>query len=128
MAFGMVASVSLSFAAGFVLAGAWPVLPWSLLEVSVLAGAFACIARRAGDWERLTVDGDRVTVERQRAGRIERCDWNRRWVRVAVVQDRRGALSRVMLEGGGRTLEFGALMAPAARGEMARQLRRLVAR
>jgi uncharacterized membrane protein len=128
MAFALVASVSLGFGAGFVAAGAWPVLPWSLLEVGVLAVAFACMARRAGDWERLTVDGDRVIVERQRAGRRERCEWNRRWLRVAVAPDRQGLPARLVLEGGGRSVEFGALLPAQARGEVAGQLRRLVAR
>ena len=127
MAFALVASVSLSFGAGFVAAGAWPVLPWSLLEVAVLAVAFACIARRAGDWESLTVDGDRVIVLRERAGRVERCEWNRRWLRVAVMPDGRGQPGHLLLEGGGRSVEFGALLPAEARSEVVRQLRRLVA-
>ena len=127
-AFGLLATVSLALGAGFVAAGAWPVLPWSLVEVTVLAVAFACLARRAGDWERLTVDGDRVIVERRRAGRIERCEWNRHWLRVEVVPGRLGERDGVRLTGDGRSVEFGALLPQAARDEVAGQLKRLVAR
>jgi len=127
-AFGLLASVSLGLGAGFVVAGAWPVLPWSLVEVTVLAVAFACMARRAGDWERLTVDGDRVIVERGRGGRIERCEWNRHWLRVDIVPGRHGARDGLRLTGGGRSVEFGELLPAATRDEIAQQLRRLTAR
>ena len=40
------------------------------------------IERRASDWERLTVAGDRVIVERVAAGAAERREFNRHWLRV----------------------------------------------
>jgi len=127
-AFGLLASVCLALGAGFVVVGAWPVLPWSLVEVTVLAVAFACIARRAGDWERLTVDGDRVIVERRRGGRTERCEWNRHWLRVEAMPGVRGASDGMRITGDGRSVEFGALLPQAERDEVARTLQRLVAR
>lgn len=127
-AFALVASVSLGFGGGFVAAGAWPVLPWSLLEITVLGVAFACMARRAGDWERLTVDGDRVIVERHQAGHVERREWNRRWLRITAPAEGAGQPQRLLLEGGGESVEFGALLPAKARAEVAQQLRRLVAR
>ena len=38
--FGALAAGSLAMAIGFVAAGVWPVLPWSILELSALAAAF----------------------------------------------------------------------------------------
>ena len=55
--FGLLAAVSLTLASAFVAAGAWMVLPYSLVELGVLAFAFRYIERRAMDWERLTVAG-----------------------------------------------------------------------
>ena len=86
LVFGALALVSLGLALVFALAGAWPVLPYAALEVGVLAVAFACVERHAGDWERLTVVGDRVVVERAVAGRQERREFNRLWVRVEVTR------------------------------------------
>ena len=70
--FGLLAAVSLTLASAFVAAGAWMVLPYSVLELGVLAFAFRYIERRAMDWERLTVAGDRVIVERCVGGTRER--------------------------------------------------------
>jgi uncharacterized membrane protein len=73
MVFGALAAVSLGVALLFALAGAWPVLLYSFLELAVLGFAFRHVDMRADDWERLTIAGDRVVVERS-AGDL------RRWV------------------------------------------------
>ena len=124
-AFCLIAVVSLGLGAGFVVAGAWPVLPYSLLEITVLAVAFACLERRARDFERLTVDGDRVIVERVRGGRFVRHEWNRRWVRIETIAGRDGLPTRMVLRSGGQACEFGAALAAARRVEVAQKLRRL---
>ncbi len=64
--FALLASVSLIVALSFAVVGAWPVLPYSVLELACLAAAFAIVERRARNWERLTVAGDRVIVESAR--------------------------------------------------------------
>jgi uncharacterized membrane protein len=124
-AFCLIAAVSLALGIGFVVAGAWPVLPYSLVEISVLAGAFACLERRARDWERLTVDGERVIVERVRGGQVDRREWNRQWVRVETTAGRDGLPTRMVLRSAGQACEFGAALAARRRGEVAQALRRL---
>jgi uncharacterized membrane protein len=123
--FAALAAVSLTLAAGFAYVGAWLVLPYSLLELTVLAGAFFYIERRAGDWERLSVAGDTVTVERSLRGKIERRVWNRYWLRVETTQDRFGEPARIVLEGAGERFEFGGLLPQGERGAVARDLRRV---
>jgi uncharacterized membrane protein len=124
-AFCLIAAVSLGLGVGFVVVGAWPVLPYSLLEVSVLAVAFVCLERRARDFERLTVEGDRVIVERVRGGKVDRHEWNRRWLRIETTAGRDGQPVRMMLRSAGQECEFGAALAAGRRGEVARALRRL---
>src|SRR4029453_161737 len=70
--FGALAAVSLALAAAFAVVGAWPVLPYSVLEMVVLGCAFYYFERRAEDWERLAIAGDRVVVEQAAGGKRER--------------------------------------------------------
>ena len=120
--FACLASVSLGFAVAFCVAGAWPILPWSMVEVSVLATAFVVLERRSGDCERLAIAGDRVIVDRVRAGRRERREYNRFWLRVSVDMD--GRAPRVALAYRGRAEEVGALLPGDDRVAFGRELRR----
>jgi uncharacterized membrane protein len=121
-AFCLVAGASLALGVAFVVAGAWPVLPWSLAEITVLGVAFACLDRRSRDWERLTVQGDSVVVERMRGGRLVRREWSRYWLRVEA-----GSARGLLLRSGADACEFGAELPAEARGEVVAQLRRLLA-
>ncbi len=126
--FALLATVSLGFGGAFLAAGAWPVLPWSVVEIAALGAAFAWQARAARDWERLTVQGDRVVVDRRWHGRLDHREWNRQWLRIEYAPERLGKRACVVLAGGGPPLEFGALLSTAARGQLARRLRVLAAR
>ena len=82
--FGSLCVVSFSLALGFAAFGAWMVLPYSALEMTVLYLAFRWFERHATDWERVSVSDDRVVVERERAGVRSRREFNRFWVRVEM--------------------------------------------
>jgi uncharacterized membrane protein len=118
MLFATLAAASFGFALAFAAVGAWLVLPYSALEIGLLAAAFAYFERRAGDWERLTVIGDRVVLERSVAGRTTRHEWNRPWLVVAL--DERGGVRL-----GREAVEFGGALAQAERASVARTLRQL---
>ncbi len=92
-AFGLAAAASFAVALAFVVAGAWPVLPYSALEIALLGVAFVWVERRAGEWERVTVAGDRVIVERAGRGRLDRREFNRWWLRVELDEARRASRS-----------------------------------
>lgn len=123
--FGALAAVSLALAVAFAAAGAWLVLPYSLLEMAVLACAFAWFDRHAHDWERLTVAGDRVIVERSEGRTRERREFNRYWLRVEVDEPGFGGSPRVVLQGGGATCEFGHALPVPERLAVVRELRQL---
>jgi uncharacterized membrane protein len=124
--FGALALASLGLAVGFALAGAWLVLPYAMLEVGVLAVAFACFEQHAGDWERLSVLGDRVVVERDVAGRRERREFNRFWLRVEVSERGMSRAPHVTLHSAGVACPFGEALPARERMAVARDLRRLV--
>jgi uncharacterized membrane protein len=126
--FAALATASLALATAFAVAGAWPVLAYSLLEVGVLACAFAWWDRHAQDWERLVIAGDSVIVERSAGSKRERREFDRHRLRVDVEQGGAGwsgHAPRVVLRGGGAACEFGHALPAAERLAVARQLRRL---
>jgi uncharacterized membrane protein len=124
--FGSLATVSIGVATAFAAAGAWMILPYSLAELGALFWAFRFFERGAGDWERLTVNGDRVVLETRRRGEVERHEFNRLWVRVG----RAGARSeaRVVLRYSGRDVEFGNHLPPTDRRRVARELESVLGR
>ena len=123
--FGALAAVSLALAAAFAAVGAWPVLPYSALEIVLLGCAFYCVERRAGDWERLTIAGDRVVVEQVAGGKRERHEFNRYWLRVEVDPGGFGRSPQVILRTGSDAWGFGSALPVAERLAVARELRRL---
>jgi len=123
--FGALAATSLILALAFAMVGAWPVLPYSLLEIGLLGCAFRYFERRAGDWERLTVTGDRVVVEQESGGRRKRHEFNRYWMRVEVDPAGFGRSRQLTLRGGGTSWVFGNALPVPERLAVARELRRM---
>jgi uncharacterized membrane protein len=93
--------------------------------LSVLAGAFYFVGRRAADWERLTGVGDRVIFERSQDGRQTRREWNRPWVRAEMTAPRFGHAGRLLLCCGSEQWEFGEALPPQEKSAVARELKRL---
>ena len=114
-------------AIAFAAIGAWPVVPYSVLEIAGLGGAFYWVGRHANDWERLTVVGDRVLVERESCGRRECHEFNRCWLRVEMEPAGFGRSPRLTLHSAGKSCQFGGDLAVAERAGVARELRRLSA-
>jgi uncharacterized membrane protein len=123
-AFWLVAVPSGLIAAGFAALGAWPILPFIGLELAALFVAFRCFARAAGDYERVTIRGDRLVVEAHTRGRVRRFESNRYWTQVVVRRDVRSC--QVALRSHGREIEFGTLLDEGARLAAARRLQDLL--
>lgn len=117
-----IACVAFGIALVFAWLGAWLVLPFAGLEVGLLAWAFRELERHAQDYERISICGDRVLVERRDAEQVSREEFNRYWARLVTVSDPRGA-ARVLLRSHGRQVELGRALAPEARAIMLYELR-----
>jgi len=125
LVFGALAATSFTLALAFAAAGAWVVLPYSALEIGVLACAFAWFERHAGDCQRVVVIGDRVVVDEATGRTRRRREFNRYWLRVEVEPAGQGRAPRVFLRGGGASWEFGHALPGPERLAVARELRRL---
>jgi len=122
LVFGSLGLFTLLVATGFVLAGAWPVLPFAGIECIALFLAYCWLQRHDRDYELIAIDGDNVVVETQNGGKVERRQLSRYWARV-VIEDEAGRRTRVFLRSHGRELEFGRLLSDDAKTSLARRLR-----
>jgi len=126
--FASVCAVSFGLAVGFAALGAWLVLPYSALEMAVLYLAFRWFERRASDWERVSVCGDRVILERDRGGVYTRREFNRFWARVELEEP--GGPNRpprLTLRFAAQRVPFGDELPAEERVAVARSLRRALA-
>ena len=121
-------ALSFGFALMFAARGAWPVLPYSALEMAVLFWAFHRYGRRLADWERVTVSGDRVIVESERSGVRTRRVFNRRWLRVEFEERGFGRPPALALRYAGERTVVGDALPAGERVRLGRELRRALAR
>lgn len=113
-------TVSLGIAVFFWVRGALLVMPFAWLEIIAVGIAFAIYGRHAADGERISLEGSCLVVEREIAGKLERAEFDRGWVRV---EPKAGDRSLIMLSAQGRSVEVGRYMRPELRPALASEIR-----
>ena len=125
LVFGFILFVSLGIATGFyVVFGAWPVLPYAALEMTVLYFAFRYMDRHAADYERITIQGGTVAIESHVGRDVTRLELNRYWAKVVCDADG----SRLALRSHGREIAVGRHLCEERRLCLARELKRELGR
>lgn len=119
LVFAFLFAVSIGIASGFAWLGAWPILPFAGLEMLVLYAAFRYMDRRAADFERIAIAGDRLEVEVREAGRLATYELNCSWARLV---SEGGA--RLALRSHGREIEIGRHRSAEQRRELGREIGR----
>ena len=122
-----IASVTFGIALTFAWLGAWLVLPFAGLEIGVLVWAFRHVARHAQDYEKITIQGDCLTVECRSVERVTRHEFNRCWARVMLEPAAHGEC-RIALRSHGRQVELGRYLNSAQRQALAKELRMQLSR
>lgn len=100
--------------------GAAYVLPFAVVELVALGAALLFHARHATDLEFIGLRPDLIRVERSRGGRVERLEFNPRWVRV---EPQRHDGSLIRLSGQGRSVDVGQFVRPEWRRRLADEFR-----
>ena len=113
--------VSLGIGVFFWVQGATLVLAFAGLEITLVGLAFLAYARHATDGEWISLQGTSLVVEKESAGRRERAEFSRQWVRV---EPKSGDHSLIELSGQGRSIEVGRFVRPELRQVLAREIRR----
>ena len=106
-AFSTISLIALGISVGFALIGAWPVLPFTGIELVALFYAFKFVLLHAGDYERLTIHGDKVVVELHESGHDNQVELNSYWAQVVMECMPDGNCRRLALRSHGREIEFG---------------------
>ena len=70
MAYGLMCLFSFAVASGFVMAGMWQVLLFTVLEMTAVAAAFLHFARHATDYEHIVLAEGKLLVEQVSAGKM----------------------------------------------------------
>ncbi|MFN7155306.1 MAG: DUF2244 domain-containing protein [Acidovorax sp.] len=112
--------VSLGIATFFWVLGARLVMPFAWLEIVAVGIAFAMYGRHAADGERISLQGSRLVVELETAGKLERAEFDRSWVRV---EPKTGDRSLITLSAQGRSVEVGRYVRPELRPALASEIR-----
>jgi uncharacterized membrane protein len=113
-------ALSLTIALLFAWRGAWLVLPFALVEVTVLALAFFLHARHAGDYERIVSEPGRLRVEAHLGQQLRVAEYSPSWVRVEYSGARR---SQIRLVAGRQRVEVGRFVPDHRKPVLARELR-----
>jgi len=97
-------TLSLIVASFFLYQGVWLILPFTLLELAVLAIALLIYARHATDYERIDIRQGELLVETSNAGKVMQFVFNPSWVRVDSVLNSQKLIS---INYQGQVLEIG---------------------
>ena len=97
-------TLSLIVASFFLYQGVWLILPFTLLELVVLAIALLIYARHATDYERIDIRQGELLVETSSAGKVMQFVFNPSWVRVDSVLNSQKLIS---INYQGQVLEIG---------------------
>lgn len=120
-------TVSLVMGAFFIYVGAWVILPFSLLELSVLLACMYYCLRRAQRQEVITVTEDHVTVEQGRQKPEASKQFIRFWSQFIVTPARHPwSACQVSIRSHGEELELGDFLNKEDKTLLVNELKRVV--
>ncbi|CAN1529830.1 COG5488 Integral membrane protein [Methylophilaceae bacterium] len=122
------AGIALVVALGFLHIGAWLVLPFAGLEIVAFAYAFHSVYLHADDFDSITIESDRVVVEKRNVKEITTTVFQRYWAQVnvrdvAMIKGSNGKCG-LFISSHGNEVEFGRnFINDEQRSQLARDLR-----
>lgn len=87
-----IVSFSLLVAIFFLMIGVWMIIIFTLIELTVLTIALCVYTRHAIDYEKITIIGKQILVERSWGGKVEVEELNAVWAKLVHKKDSRGGL------------------------------------
>lgn len=112
-------------AIGFSFIGAWLVLPFVGLEIFALGYAFYNVNRHNDDFERISIDGDNLLVERCTGQQVSLHTLSPYWAKLVRHESPNGEL-RLGLLSHGKEIEIGRYLTRKQRESLAEQLQKRI--
>jgi len=122
-AFLIVAGFTLAIAFAFFLQGAWLVLPFAGAELIALYICLRYVWLHSADYERLTIDHDKVLVEKHAPGLDMHIELNGYWSKVVMDYWPDGYCRRLALCSHGKEIEFGKFLSSEEKLNVGRLLK-----
>jgi uncharacterized membrane protein len=127
LAFLLIVCVCIGIASVFALMGMWPVLPFAGAEMLVVGIGFYLSVRSGLESEVVSIDGDRVAVERGSEPDRQRLELQRAWAKIRLLPPKiRWYPSRLVIGSHGKAVELGGFLNEQERLQLADQLRRVI--
>ena len=102
----VLAIVMLVVSIGFIHVGAWLVMPFAGLELLAFAIAFYHVNLHSADYESITIEADRVIVEKRGYRNESSAVFQRYWTQVSL-RESFGGRSALYIGSHGKEVEFG---------------------
>ncbi|MDP3621391.1 MAG: DUF2244 domain-containing protein [Polynucleobacter sp.] len=80
--YASIVAFSLMVAGYFWLFGVWMILIFTCIEITALTIALYIYSRHALDYEKITIDGKRLQIEKSWGGKVDTLEFNTAWARI----------------------------------------------
>jgi len=102
--------------------GAWPILPFTGLELALLWWALRQIDATTEDFERITLESGQLTIETRRGAQVERHEFQPYWARLQYVKPPGQHCHRLLIRSHGKEVEVGSLLTEEQKLALAEEL------
>ena len=119
--------VSMTMSMGFLIVGAWVILPYAILELSALWLAIYYCVCQCNRQEVITILEHEVIIERGVLKRQESTNFNRSWSQFLITRPKRyGDPDIVSIRSHGKEMEIGSFLNKPDKAQLIAHLRRVV--
>ena len=124
---GLLLILSLAIGISFLLRGYWMILPFSILEVSVVSACFFIILRRSQHQQVIAISTEHIRVEEGRKAPERVVDWQRYFTKVVVEKPRYQWYNiAIKLRHRDQEIELGRFLNANEKEELVEKLRSLI--
>ena len=122
--FIVAASISGLIALAFSFFGAWPVIPFTGIELAVLWWALRRCEKSTNDFERITLEAGRLTVETRKGESVERHEFHPCWAQLLWDRPAPPGNQRLLIRSHGKAVEIGSLLTEEQKMALAKELKK----